>query len=394
MAAALGLVALSVSGARAAWFGAAVVAVVALCVVPRRRLVALLVVGAALVGVVVASVSGVAGRASSVASDDNGGARGRLDEWRVAVRVIADHPVAGTGPEGYRIAFGHAVDARYEIKHGREQTPDRAHNALLDVAATTGLPGLALYVAALSVALAGAPRTLRRGSPLMAGAAVGVIAYFVQSLFLFPIAELEPIAWLLASMCLATTTKPVVPPPSEEAQRGATAMRLLRMVTAAVAVVAVVAGALDVVSDRRAKHVLEAVSADEFSTTNAPQLRPDQIRYWLVRARQHESDGSTRGLQRAVADLEHARDVSPRDPVARQEEARLLLLVARRSNAPADAKAKALRFVERLAHDDPNNGEVQYRLGIARELAGDRDGAARAFRRAAELGHVTKEVGT
>ena len=35
--------------------------------------------------------------------------------------------------------------------------------------------------------------------PRLAGVAVGVIAYAAQGLFLFPLAELEPAAWLLAA---------------------------------------------------------------------------------------------------------------------------------------------------------------------------------------------------
>ncbi|MDQ1519706.1 MAG: hypothetical protein QOI55_779, partial [Actinomycetota bacterium] len=41
--------------------------------------------------------------------------------------------------------------ARYERAHGRDPLPDRAHDALLDVGTTTGVPGLVAYVALLAV---------------------------------------------------------------------------------------------------------------------------------------------------------------------------------------------------------------------------------------------------
>lgn len=371
-AAGLGLVALAASGARAAIFGAIVVSVLALVAHRDRRLLVIVGVCAAL-GVGVALATGASDRVSSVASDRQGGAHGRLDEWRIALRVIADHPVIGTGPEGYRIAFGDAVDDRYERAHGRNPLPDRAHSAPLDIAATTGLVGLALYVAAVGAALAAAWQALRRRSPLVAGAALGVIAYFVQSLFLFPIAELEPVVWLLAGT-LSVHRSPRI--------AGRTVHRTrLAGVVAVVAVLALVAGALDVVSDRRAKRELGAIASGEFVHATAAKLRPDQVRYWLADASVHESDGTDRGLRRALDDIEHALDVSPHDPVVQREKGRLLLAQARRGTSPSVARG----YLGALSRRDPHDAETLLRLGIAHDLAGDAAGAIAAWRRAEYL---------
>jgi O-antigen ligase len=369
VAAALGLVALAASGARAAIFGAVVAAVVAVVVQRDRRV--LIVVGAcALIGGAVAVASGAGGRVSSVATDRDGGARGRLDEWRVAVRVVGSHPILGTGPEGYRIAFGKGVDDRYERDHGRNPVPDRAHNALLDVAATTGLPGLALYLAAVAIALGAALRALRNGPPLLAGAGLGVIAYFVQSLFLFPLAELEPVVWLLAGLCAAER---VAPPRRER--------RIVSAAAGVLAVAAAVAGVLDVASDRRAKQDLALIAQDRIAPANASAWRPDQVRYRLVDARVHQSDGSTRGLGRALRDVDAALRVSPRDPVAQREKGRILLEQARRGGRVGVARG----YLARLLRDDPRNAETLLRLGIAHDLAGDDAGAIAAWRRAEYL---------
>src|SRR3546814_15208205 len=74
----------------------------------------------------------------------------RSEEWRIAARALADHPIAGVGPEGYRIAFADAVDADYQRAHGRDQQPDRAHAAPLDVALAGGLPALAAWFAVMA----------------------------------------------------------------------------------------------------------------------------------------------------------------------------------------------------------------------------------------------------
>ncbi len=370
-----GLVALAASGARAALFGAAVGAVVAL-VVRRQRALAVAVAGAVLVVLGIALATGAASRVSSAASDRNGGAHGRLDEWRIALRVVGAHPVLGTGPEGYRLAFGQEVDDRYERAHGRNPLPDRAHSAPLDVAATTGLVGLVLYTLAVGAAAWSALRALRRGPPLLAGAAVGVLAYFVQSLFLFPIAELEPVAWLLAGLCAAvpsTAPSPRGPRPVIAAMAGV------------LAAVALAAGVLDVVADRRAKRTLATVANDRPARASVARLRPDQVRYRLIDARAHAADGSSRGLTAAIADVDHTLRVSPRDPVARREKARLLLALARLHPERAAAADAARAYLEQLVADDPRDAEVLLRVGIARDLAGDAAGAITAWRRAEYL---------
>lgn len=375
MASTLGLVALAASGARAALFGAGVVALLAFAV--RRNRGAIVVVGASVsLVVVVALATGAGGRVSAVASDREGGAHGRLDEWRIATRVVAAHPIIGTGPEGYRIAFGAEVDDRYERTHGRNPLPDRAHSAPLDVAATTGVVGLVLYALAVGGAALAALKQLRHGDPLLAAAGVGVVAYFTQSLFLFPVAELEPIAWLLAGMCATplTTLSPQAP-----------RRRFIAAIAGVLAAAALGVGVLDVVADRRAKRTLAAIADDTPAAATVANLRPDQVRYHLVDAQAHESPGATRGIIQAIADVDEALDVSPRDPVARREKARLLVALARRSNAPANAKQRALAYLEQLAQDDPRNAEVLLRLGIARDLTGDTQGAVVAWRRAEYL---------
>jgi O-antigen ligase len=196
VATALAGVALIASGARAAWVGVLVAGIVFVVVrrPGRRALGALAICVVAAVGMAVAF--GVGGRVGALASQRDGGMRGRLDEWRVAARVVRAHPVLGVGPEGYRIAFAKAVDTRYERAHGRDPLPDRAHSAVLDIAATTGLLGLAAYVAILVTI---GRRVARAGN---IGIALGLLAYLVQSLFLFPLSELDPIAWLLAGLVI------------------------------------------------------------------------------------------------------------------------------------------------------------------------------------------------
>jgi tetratricopeptide (TPR) repeat protein len=328
-----------------------------------------------------AVLTGVGGRAPGVVTDADGGARGRLDEWRVAVRVVARHPLAGVGPEGYRIAFGGAVDDAYEQAHGRDPLPDRAHDALLDVAVTTGLPGVLAYVLLLAAAGAFAVRALLSSPPWVAGMAAGVLAYAAQSLFLFPVAELEPVAWLLAGIVASCVARP-------GELTAVRAPRALPAAAAGLAAVALVAGVLDLVADRDARTALVAAGAGGHAGPGHPRraarLRPDAVRYRLVAARALEARGSVEGLAAAVATLDTALSLSPRDPVVRSERARLLLERARRSGSAADVAA-AREALERLGSADPRNAQVLLRLGLGRQLAGDAAGAEHAWLRAERL---------
>jgi O-antigen ligase len=377
VAAGLGTVALVASGARAAWVGALAAGVVTLLVRrPSRRAVAAA-GGALAIAVGLAFASGVAGRVPDAIAERDGGLRGRLDEWRVAARVVAADPLTGAGPEGYRIAFGRHVDDRYEQAHGRDPLPDRAHNAVLDIAATTGIPGTVMYLALVLLAGRLVMRSLRESEPWIAGAATGVVAYALQSLFLFPLAELDPVAWLLTGIVAASVARPA---------EAAAAHRVPRPVPAlagALALTALVAGALDVVADRDARATLAAVAAERLpGAGQAPRLRPDAVRYRLVAARSLAATGTPSGIDRALAQVDHALDLSPRDPVARAEEARLLLERARLTS-DGEAIRAARRALDRLLADDPRNAETLLRSGVAAALDGD-DAAAEGAWLAAE----------
>lgn len=359
LSAVLATVAWVSSGARAAWVGGAL-GLTAFVVLGRpwrqrgiaRSAVVLMAFAAAVIGLGVAT--GMSDRATAVVTDQRGGARGRIDEWRVAARVVAAHPVTGVGPEGYRIAFGGAVDDSYEQVHGRDPLPDRAHSAPLDVAATLGVPGLALVLLLVGCVAAASVPGCRDDHRRAASVAI-LVAYAGQSLFLFPLAELDPTAWQLAGTLI----------PAKLPGR--------RWTAAPAAVAAVVLGAvglIGVVADREPRN------------DRAARWRPDVAGYHLAEAADHEAVGSSAGLDRAIAAIEDARRWHPRDPVVVAEHTRLLLERAQRTGSPRHVTA-ARGALEAAAGHDPRNAALLLRLGVARSLDGD-DRAAEAAWRASE----------
>ncbi|HVE45371.1 MAG TPA: O-antigen ligase family protein [Acidimicrobiales bacterium] len=374
----VGLVA---SGARAAWVGALAAAVGTVMARPaaRKRAIWLPAAMAVVACAGLAFATGVAGRVPDVVGDDDGGARGRLDEWRVAARVVAANPLLGVGPEGYRIAFGRSVDDAYEKAHGRSPLPDRAHDSLLDVAAAAGLPGLIAYLAVIALTAQMVLRALGRASPWVAGAAAGLVGYFAQSLFLFPLGEIEPLVWLVAGVVAAQVT-------AGEELVHLRAPRAVPVAAGALAAVALVAGSLDVVADRHARATLAATPNDgvPLRPGRAARLRPDALRYRLVAARALSGTGSPSGIDKALKHLDAALRISPRDPVVRSERGRLLLERARRSGSTTHLRT-ARAALGKLAEDDPRNAEVLLRLGLAEQLSGNGRQAERAWLAAERL---------
>ena len=362
-----GVVALVASQTRAAWLGfAASVIVLAPKWWPRvRERWWLLVPGL----VILVLVTPIGLRLRSVLEGD---LQARVDEWTMGAALISTAPLLGVGPEGYRLAFPSVVDAEYERRYTRQATPDRAHNGALDTAATFGLPGLAAYIAAAVFLVGRAWKAIKSERPVVVGAGAALIAYLVQQQFLFPIAEIDVVFWLLAGIVVAVTgplhavTKPPV---------------VVGVLWGSLAVLSAFAGALDVAADHLVaesqRHPAEAAAVAERATN----LRPDSIRYWLVAADTRARNGD---LRTADEIMDRALSISPLDPILLATKGRVLLAIAESSGSSEDV-GRAVIYYERLLAGDPNNGQNQLRAGTAYALAGAFADAEKALITAADL---------
>jgi O-antigen ligase len=366
---------------RGAWLGAAVAAGVAWRAVGRwaaahRPSAA---AGAAVLGALV--LIGPIGERGAAAFDPSGdGGRGRLDEWALAASVISDHPLTGVGPEGYRIAAPAHIDDRYARLHGRDEVVDRAHDGPLDVAVSAGLPAAVLYVALLAGVVTRCARAVcLPPGPVMAGAAAGVLAWAVQQVVSFPIAEVDPAAWLLAgAVAVAVEARPATP------ARGAP----LRLLAGAFACLLAAGGALAVAADRdlhRAERGAAAAGPAALRAADrATGRRPDDLDAWYVAARIASSRPSLLAVDAGLDRVEAGLRRSPRDPALRSLHEALLVERALRSGLPADLRA-AEDAAEALVTDDPSAPDHHRRLGLVLASQGERGRAAAELRRALEL---------
>jgi hypothetical protein len=318
-------------------------------------------VGAVAVAV---ALSPVGSRVADATDPDAAGGRGRLDEWRVAANVVVDHPVVGVGPEGYRTAFHEGVDARYEREHGRRQQPDRAHSGPLDLALVGGLPLVALWLAIVAVVGRRVWWALRDGEPWQRGVAAALVAHVVGQLLLFPIVELEPVAWLLAGIVVASTTRHGTPasrargdlaggsPP--DTPRFARGWERVGAAAVVLAGVGLLAGVTDVIADHRAERAVDAMARGDgpaalAAADSAAHLRPDHLRLHLLAARAAVADqrGALAGLQR----IQDGLDWSPHDPIALLQQLALLVGRAESTQTPPHIEAARAALDPALRRD-------------------------------------------
>ena len=360
-----GGIALVGSGSRAAAVGAvaAAGAFVALARVRRRGWILGLI---ASVGV--AAITPLGGRVVDTVRDGDG-IVGRSDEWQVGLRALWDAPGRGTlgwGPESYRTVFGRFVDDGYVIDHGRDVITDRAHGGPLDIALSSGLVGLVgwgLLVGGVGVAVWRGERTLTT-----VVVATGAVGYLVQQLFLFPVAELDPVLFGLLGL-LAAATSPAGSPPPRRAPFGAVA-------ALALSVIAGLGGIADVAADR-------AVAASPVDAESARALRPDSIRYRFISARA-EPRGDEDSLRRAIGHVADGLELSRADPALRLEDATLRTELARSTSSVVDIRA-ARATVAGYVEDDPRHPQLVMQAGILAALDGDLVEAESALVRAVEL---------
>jgi O-antigen ligase len=118
--------------------------------------------------------------------------------WQAAARMLAEHPVLGTGPGGFRGEYA-AASRNAELA---EQTPV-AHNMFLEVAAELGLPAFCAFTGLVAVAFVAAERVLRTGRDraVMVGVQAALIAVALGATFLSEQYYLP--LWLLTALAVA-----------------------------------------------------------------------------------------------------------------------------------------------------------------------------------------------
>jgi O-antigen ligase/Flp pilus assembly protein TadD len=356
-----GVALLAGSGTRAALVGlAAALALTAgtwLPILRRHRPVAAV---GAVVLILLVALTPLGERLSDLGTSDG---TSRVDEWTVAARAITERPLLGAGLEGYRVMFPRVVDADYVRTYGRSTVTDRAHSGPLDLGTALGVPGIAAWFGAAIWLVRRSLAGVRLG-PVVAGLAAGVTALLVQEFFLFPTLEVGVAGWAVAGVVVAATN-PFGGTESRALHARTTHRTVLGAVAALVAMVALVAGGLDVAADHLAAEARRTGRPD--AAGQAADLRPDSFRYPLLAADIALGKGSTDEARRY---LDRSLSLAPLDPALRL--ANLRILGAARS-------PDALEIAGAAVEADPTHPELRIIQGNLFFAAGRGGEAERAW---------------
>jgi hypothetical protein len=161
------------SGSKAGWLIAGVVGLVALLHLPLRKELRLIAAGVALLLV----LAGFGLRFADYFERGATSAVARLDYWRVAVRIVGQKPITGSGPG----TFGHLYR---EMKPPEAEMSRVVHNDYLQQASDAGLPSGLLFGAWFAGALLVTYRR-SRDHPITWAVWLGVLAWALQGLVEF-----------------------------------------------------------------------------------------------------------------------------------------------------------------------------------------------------------------
>jgi len=202
--------------------GVLALAIVVLCMLGFKTLRWRHVVPAALVGGVLAIIiaPGVLNRLQTVAdvpgllsdrtvSQSDGAVRGRLTEMLAAWHVFLDHPLLGVGPGHFSTYYSMDYMQDPDIAFRRINRPRHAHSLYLELAAETGLLGVAIFTAIVVLVLWRLASVRRRAlvmrpdlAPWAAGFWVAIVAYLAAGFFLQ--LSFQRYFWLFLALAGAT----------------------------------------------------------------------------------------------------------------------------------------------------------------------------------------------
>lgn len=150
-----------------------------------RRLLSVVTAAALLLGIAIVAwqpVGDLAGRVvSRTASILNAGEssnRAHLDLWAVGIRIAADHPILGTGPDTYPVMFPRYRDDVLPPERASvlaQFRPESPHNVYIAIAAGSGLPALVAYLVLVGSCLALGARAARRALPIASRLGIGAL---------------------------------------------------------------------------------------------------------------------------------------------------------------------------------------------------------------------------
>lgn len=404
-------VAVVTSFSRAAWVGG-IVGGVAACVLlaavryrPERRhwllaaVLALSVVAAVGVGAVRSNRpadTDVVHRVTSAADLSDRNVRARLGLWEMALGVVGERPLLGTGPDTFALESGQRKTEEMARMLAPNTVQASPHNLLLETGIAGGIPAVVLLLCALGWTAFVGLRPIRTaevplGARLLRVGAWSACAAFVADSLFTPSAPVPSLYfWCLLGLLIAPCARTSRTPLAIARTAGRAGVALL-------AGCGLVLSVLLLVADHQAALVLDPnraasdrVAAAEFAAT----LNPMNAEYAGLVARSRAEDALSRAaagdatlvrplFDRAATAAEHAAVLEPGN-----ERHHSLLASVLLSGDPVfggDLAERAGQAAEEALDLAPHDVEAMYWLARAKESMGELAEARRLLLRALDL---------
>ena len=219
------------------------------------------------------------------------------------------------------------------------------------------------------------------------GAAAGVVAWAGQQVTGFPIAEVDPLGWLLAGVVVTAAGGADGAPSRRRRPRtgGGRPPTALAALAGVVAVVVAVVGLTGVLADRELRTAERALAARQpaaavAAADRATDRRPDDVDAWYLAARVASSPAGLPAVDAGLDRVEAGLASSPADPALLALHTDLLVERALRSGLPDDLAAAEAAAVART-RADPAGPRAHRQLGLVLAAQGRPDAARVALAR-------------
>ncbi|MFA4858334.1 MAG: tetratricopeptide repeat protein [Candidatus Margulisiibacteriota bacterium] len=131
----------------------------------------------------------------------SGAAGSRIETWRSALKIIADYPFFGIGPEVLKMVFPRYETWMFRFREAFHVKQDRCHNSICDQNVTRGMVSFAIYVWLLSVVIWGGYQASKK-APIekklfLAALIAAAVSYIVQNQFSFGVVAIGSLFWIL-----------------------------------------------------------------------------------------------------------------------------------------------------------------------------------------------------
>ncbi|MCL6473005.1 MAG: O-antigen ligase family protein [Firmicutes bacterium] len=149
-------------------------------------------------------------RIQSVTKVTEGSAGSRLEIWKAGAQMIKTRPLFGWGPDMFRLASEKFETFRYAQMGGGRTVADNAHNYVIQIAGTIGVPAaIILFGFFIAVLFVGVRATLKLPESerfVSAGLTTAVLGYCVHLLFGISISGSTSVFWLMLGAIVASSS--------------------------------------------------------------------------------------------------------------------------------------------------------------------------------------------